>query len=112
MLPEVPTTSAKVLVALAMTGGVPKNSRVGKVTRVPPPATAFMAPPAAAESISPMISAGAMERVRLRLISGSPSAVLPGLILDWRGVRLGMVGAPREQYRHRHPREGRPGKPS
>src|SRR6266851_4453242 len=61
MLPEVPTTSAKVLVAFATTGGVPQNSRVGKVTRVPPPATAFMAPPTAAESISVMISAGAME---------------------------------------------------
>ena len=54
--PEVPMTSANVLVALAMTGGVPKKRRAGKVTRVPPPATALMAPPAIAAIISPRIS--------------------------------------------------------
>src|SRR5438093_910359 len=56
MLPEVPTTSARVLVALATIGGVPKKSRVGKVTNVPPPAMALIAPPATAESNRPTIS--------------------------------------------------------
>ena len=49
-------TSASVLVAFAMIGGVPKKSSAGNVTRVPPPATTLTAPPAAAASISPRIS--------------------------------------------------------
>ena len=53
MLPEVPMTSASVLVALAMIGGVPKSSRAGKVTSVPPPATALIAPPAAGGNRQP-----------------------------------------------------------
>src|SRR5688500_3222425 len=51
-------TKAKVLVALAMTGGVPNNNSVGNVTRVPPPATALIIPAAAPERINPTISAG------------------------------------------------------
>ena len=46
-------TNASVLVALAMIGGVPKKSRAGNVTRVPPPATALIAPPADAAIINP-----------------------------------------------------------
>ena len=60
MLPEVPITSASVLVALAMIGGVPNNSSAGKVISVPPPATALMAPPAAAAIIKPRISVSDM----------------------------------------------------
>jgi len=55
-------TSARVLVAFAMIGGVPKKSSAGKVNRVPPPATALIAPPAAAASISPRISVADINR--------------------------------------------------
>ena len=60
MLPEVPITSASVLVALATIGGVPNNNNAGKVIRVPPPATALMAPPAAAAIIKLRISVSDM----------------------------------------------------
>ncbi|HYV27287.1 MAG TPA: hypothetical protein VFA77_07120 [Candidatus Eisenbacteria bacterium] len=52
-LPAVPIVSASVLVALAMIGGVPSNSRTGKVMSVPPPATALTIPaaPAAATNV-------------------------------------------------------------
>src|SRR3954468_9983998 len=56
MLPDVPITNASVLVAFATIGGVPNNSSVGKVTSVPPPATALIAPPAPAASTNPKIS--------------------------------------------------------
>jgi hypothetical protein len=39
-----PGTSEIVLVALATTGGIPAPNKVGKVSKVPPPATAFIAP--------------------------------------------------------------------
>src|SRR6185369_4138924 len=66
-------TSATVLVALAMMGNVPKASKVGNVTKVPPPATALMAPAAPPARISPMISAGDMRNVVGR---GTPCAPL------------------------------------
>jgi hypothetical protein len=56
MPPLVPMTSASVLVALAMTGEVPKASRVGKVRSVPPPATALIIPAPTAEPARPVIS--------------------------------------------------------
>src|SRR5678815_1775267 len=56
MLPEVPITRANVLVAFATIGSVRKKSSVGKVIRVPPPATALTAPPMAAANMSPMTS--------------------------------------------------------
>jgi hypothetical protein len=45
-----------VLVALAILEAVPNNRRVGKVTRVPPPATALIAPPSAAAAVRATIS--------------------------------------------------------
>ena len=53
-------TRARVLVALATLGSVPKNRRAGKVMRVPPPATALTAPPAAAARARPAIWVGGM----------------------------------------------------
>jgi hypothetical protein len=44
MLPAVPITSPTVLVAFAITGGVPHIKSTGNVKSVPPPATAFTAP--------------------------------------------------------------------
>src|SRR5208282_1509425 len=44
-LAVVPTQSANVLVALAGTGGTPVNKSAGNATKLPPPATALMAPP-------------------------------------------------------------------
>ena len=41
-------TKATVLVALAITGGVPQRRRTGKVISVPPPAMALTAPAAVA----------------------------------------------------------------
>src|SRR5580698_2513525 len=46
-LAVVPAQSARVLVALAGTGGTPVNSSAGNATKLPPPATALMAPPSA-----------------------------------------------------------------
>src|SRR5271157_1214057 len=46
-LAVVPTQSASVLVALAGTGGTPVNSSAGNATKLPPPATALIAPPRA-----------------------------------------------------------------
>jgi hypothetical protein len=46
----VPGQRATVEVALAVIGGIPRARRAGKVTRVPPPAMAFMAAPTAAAS--------------------------------------------------------------
>src|SRR5271154_3855545 len=46
-LAVVPTQRASVLVALAGTGGTPVKSRAGNATKLPPPATALMAPPSA-----------------------------------------------------------------
>src|SRR5208337_4764147 len=46
-LAVVPTHSATVLVALAAMGATPLNSRAGKAIKLPPPATAFSAPPSA-----------------------------------------------------------------
>src|SRR6185437_2233099 len=40
-----PDQSATVLVALAGIGGTPVKRSVGKAIKLPPPATAFMAPP-------------------------------------------------------------------
>ena len=40
-----PVHKAMVLVALAGIGGTPVKSRAGKDTKLPPPATAFSAPP-------------------------------------------------------------------
>src|SRR5436190_2273928 len=68
MPPEVPMTRASVLVALATMGGVPKNSKAGKVTKVPPPATALIAPPAAAATNKPAISVKVI-RLRVKLAS-------------------------------------------
>ena len=48
ILPAVPMTKATVLVALAITGGVPQRRRTGKVISVPPPAMALTAPAAVA----------------------------------------------------------------
>jgi len=56
MLPPVPMTRARVLVALATTGRVPKAIREGKVSNVPPPATALIAPAPTAEPTNPTIS--------------------------------------------------------
>ena len=47
LLAVVPTQSATVLVALAAIGATPLNSRAGKAIKLPPPATAFSAPPSA-----------------------------------------------------------------
>ena len=46
-LAVVPTQSATVLVALAAMGATPLNIKAGKATKLPPPATAFSAPPRA-----------------------------------------------------------------
>src|SRR4029077_18543997 len=46
-LAVVPTQRASVLVALAGMGGTPVNKSAGKATKLPPPATALMAPPRA-----------------------------------------------------------------
>ena len=43
-----PGHSATVLVALALTGGMPANNSDGKETKLPPPATELMAPAATA----------------------------------------------------------------
>ena len=48
MLATCPGHSATVLVAFALTGGMPMNSSVGNVTKLPPPATALMAPASSA----------------------------------------------------------------
>jgi hypothetical protein len=45
MLLSAPGTSATVLVALAASGLMPAAIRAGKVSRVPPPASALMTPP-------------------------------------------------------------------
>ena len=45
-----------VLVALAIIGEVPKNNNTGNVSRVPPPATALIAPAAAPANINETIS--------------------------------------------------------
>jgi len=50
--PAPPGMSAIVLVALAATGETPKASSDGKVTSVPPPASAFMPPASAAARIN------------------------------------------------------------
>ncbi len=42
-----PTQSASVFVAFADTGGTPVNMSAGNATKLPPPATALMAPPSA-----------------------------------------------------------------
>src|SRR6185437_11319896 len=44
MLPREPGQMATVLVALAVMGGKPSHTRVGKETRVPPPATELIPP--------------------------------------------------------------------
>src|SRR5580693_6710642 len=46
-LAVVPTQSARVLVALAGTAGTPVNKSAGNATKLPPPATALIAPPSA-----------------------------------------------------------------
>src|SRR5271154_3554212 len=46
-LAVVPTQSASVFVALAGTGGTPVNNSAGNATKLPPPATALIAPPIA-----------------------------------------------------------------
>src|SRR5580692_250294 len=46
-LAVVPTQSASVFVALAGTGGTPVNKSAGNATKLPPPATALIAPPMA-----------------------------------------------------------------
>src|SRR5208282_3831066 len=43
----VPTQSDRVLVAFAGTGATPVNRSTGNAIKLPPPATAFMAPPSA-----------------------------------------------------------------
>lgn len=45
MLAVTPVHSATVLVALAGMGGTPVNNSAGKPMKLPPPATAFSAPP-------------------------------------------------------------------
>ena len=70
MLPAVPMTSASVLVALAMIFGVPKKISTGKVTSVPPPATALIAPAAAPAAASPSISAGCITGIFPRAEDG------------------------------------------
>jgi hypothetical protein len=52
----VPKTSASVLVALAVSGGVPKNNKAGNVISVPPPATALITPAAPAADAKAMTS--------------------------------------------------------
>src|SRR6516225_7358585 len=84
MLPELPMTRARVLVAFAMTEGVLKKSRVGKVTSVPPPATALIAPPAAAARIKPTISGPdiAAQRVTAAGLDSSSGSLPPkGLVI-------------------------------
>jgi hypothetical protein len=46
-LAVVPTHKASVLVAFAGMGGTPVNRSAGKATKLPPPATALIAPPRA-----------------------------------------------------------------
>jgi hypothetical protein len=48
MLPTDPGRSARVLVALAVIGESPIQISEGKVSSVPPPATALIIPPSAA----------------------------------------------------------------
>jgi len=43
-----PVHSARVFVAFAGTGGTPVKSRAGNAMKLPPPATAFNAPPSTA----------------------------------------------------------------
>ena len=86
MPPEVPMTNASVLVALAMIGGVPKKSRAGKVTNVPPPATALIAPPIAAASISPRNSVSDMLSLQdMRADDSSSSGTCGSLSLKFGG---------------------------
>ena len=40
-----PGHEAKVFVALAIMGGMPANTRTGKIIKLPPPASEFIAPP-------------------------------------------------------------------
>jgi hypothetical protein len=59
VLVTVPGKSATVLVALACTDGTPTVSSAGKLTKEPPPASAFMAPavkPAPAAKIIGLIN--------------------------------------------------------
>jgi hypothetical protein len=49
-------TKASVLVALAVMGVVPNASNAGKVSNVPPPATALMTPAPTAEPTKQIIS--------------------------------------------------------
>ena len=53
MLPTVPGQMATVLVALAVTEFKPSQTRVGKETRVPPPATELIAPARKADPNAP-----------------------------------------------------------
>ena len=46
--PRLPAHNPTVLVALAVTGGIPIHTRVGNVSRLPPPAIEFTKPPATA----------------------------------------------------------------
>ena len=46
-LAATPTHNANVLVAFAGTGGTPVNNKAGKLMKLPPPATALMAPASA-----------------------------------------------------------------
>jgi len=70
-LPDVPTTSARVLVAFAVTGFIPKRIRAGKVIRVPPPATAFIMPAPQPLRRRVMTSAGTiLFKIGAKLLNG------------------------------------------
>ena len=86
MLPDVPTTSANVLVAFATIGDVPKNNNVGNVSSVPPPATALIAPPRPATTSRAVISVhptrGQINEAtpKLKIALANPSFVLTSAI--------------------------------
>src|SRR5581483_1981426 len=63
MLPMPPGQSAPVLVALAVTEGRPSQPPVVNVSRVPPPATEFMAPATKAEAKAAVACQGSSPRL-------------------------------------------------
>ena len=58
--PRLPAHKPTVLVALAVTGGIPIHTRVGNVSRLPPPASEFTKPPATATAATRPCFHGAM----------------------------------------------------
>src|ERR1700726_3289796 len=91
MLAAAPGSRATVEVALAMMAGSPRNTRMGKVTMVPPPAMAFINPPvaAAASMIAPSVTV-----IGQALRSKASWLILPGGRGGWSyGILWGCIVA-------------------